>query len=145
MPLSQKFEVGTLPLAQIFGLKASFEFSNSLDMKEVISYEKELKNYALKELIKIGKIIIYNQNIATIGTILFNLSGYHAHDVTDYLGQNNICVRAGNFCCPYLKELIGTESSIRLSLFVYNTKDEVDKLVYYLKNIIKNPELLILS
>jgi len=142
--LSQKFEVGTLPLAQIFGLRASFEFLNSLDNKETRSYEKELKDYAVKELAKLKKIIIYNQHLLeNIGIILFNLQDYHAHDVADYLGKNNICVRAGNFCCPYLKELIGVEAAIRISLFVYNTKEDIDKLICYLKKLENQPELVI--
>jgi len=81
--------------------------------------------------------------LETIDIVLFNLQGYHAHDVADYLGKNNILVRAGNFCCPYLKELIGVESAIRISFFIYNTKDDIDKLIFSLKNIIKKPELLI--
>ena len=143
MSLFQKFEVGTLPLAQIFGLRASFEFLNSLDSEEISNYEKELKDYAVKELAKLKKIVIYNQHLLeNIGIILFNLQGYHAHDVADYLGKNNICVRAGNFCCPYLKELIGVEAAIRISLFVYNNKKDVDELIHYLKKMEKQPELI---
>src|SRR6185369_1108453 len=118
-------------------------FLNSLDIKEVSTYEKEIKNYAISELEKLEKITIYNKNLETIDIVLFNLQGYHAHDVADYLGKNNILVRAGNFCCPYLKELIGVESAIRISFFIYNTKDDIDKLIFSLKNIIKKPELLI--
>jgi len=143
LPLTQKFEVGTLPLAQIFGLKASFEFLNSLNIKEISNYEKELKNYAISELEKLGKVTIHNKDLKTIDIVLFNLKNYHAHDVADYLGKNNILVRAGNFCCPYLKELIGTESAIRISLFIYNTKKEIDKMTYHLKNIIKDSKLLV--
>lgn len=143
LPLAQKFEVGTLPLAQIFGLQASFEFLNSLDIKEVSAYEKELKNYAIGELKKLEKVTIYNKDLETIDIVLFNLQGYHAHDVADYLGKNNILARGGNFCCPYLKELIGVESAIRISLFIYNAKDDIDKLIYHLKNIIKEPEILV--
>jgi cysteine desulfurase / selenocysteine lyase len=142
-PLTQKFEVGTLPLAQIFGLKASFEFLNNLDIKEVFTYEKELKNYAISELEKLEKITIYNKNLETIDIVLFNLQGYHAHDVADYLGRNNILVRAGNFCCPYSKELIGVESAIRISLFIYNNKNDIKKLIHHLKKVIKEPELMI--
>jgi cysteine desulfurase / selenocysteine lyase len=142
-PLTQKFEVGTLPLAQIFGLKASFEFLNNLDIKEVFTYEKELKNYAISELEKLEKITIYNKNLETIDIVLFNLQGHHAHDVTDYLGRNNILVRAGNFCCPYLKELIGVESAIRISPFIHNNKNDIKKLIHHLKKVIKEPELMI--
>jgi len=51
------------------------------------------------------------------------------------LGKNNICVRAGNFCCPYLKKLIGVETAIRVSLSIYNLKVDINKLVLHLKKI----------
>jgi cysteine desulfurase / selenocysteine lyase len=81
--------------------------------------------------------------LETIDIVLFNLQDYHAHDVADYLGRNNILVRAGNFCCPYLKELIRVESAIRISLFIYNNKNDIKKLIYHLKKVIKEPELMI--
>ena len=143
LPLAQKFEVGTLPLAQIFGLKKSFEFLNSLNIKEVNKYEKELKDYAIRELGKLKKITIYNKNLETVDIVLFNLEGFHAHDVADYLGKNNICVRAGNFCCPYLKELIGVEATIRISLFIYNNEEDINELVYCLKKLENQPNLVV--
>jgi cysteine desulfurase/selenocysteine lyase len=146
LPLSRKFEVGTLPLAQIFGLKASFEFLNSLDIKEIKTYETKLKKYALNELAKLKeKVIIYNQDLETVDIVLFNLKGYHSHDIAEYLGKNNICVRTGNFCCPYLKELIGTEAAIRISLFIYNNREDVDKLINSLERIIQKPAELLTS
>jgi len=143
LPLAQKFEVGTLPLAQIFGLKKSLEFLNNLDIQEIINYEKELKNYAFSELKKLEKIIIYNENLEAVDIVLFNLKGYHPHDVADYLGKKDVCVRAGNFCCPYLKELIGVEAAVRISLFIYNTKEDIAKLIYYLKELEKHPQLVV--
>ncbi|CAG8447666.1 11324_t:CDS:2 [Racocetra fulgida] len=136
-------QIGTLPLAQIFGLKASFEFLNSLDIKEINNYERELKNYALGKLKELEKVIIYNQELETVDIILFNLIGHHAHDVKNYLGKNSILVRADNFCCPYLPELIGEEAAVRISLFIYNTKEEIDKLVHCLKKLVENPDLII--
>jgi len=124
-------------------LQKSFEFLNSLDIQEISKYEKELKDYAIKELAKLKKIIVYNQNLTTVDVVLFNWQGYHAHDVADYLGKNNVCVRAGNFCCPYLKELIGVEAAIRISLFIYNSKEDIDKLMHCLKKLEKHPKLIV--
>ncbi|MCE8162734.1 MAG: aminotransferase class V-fold PLP-dependent enzyme [Candidatus Moeniiplasma glomeromycotorum] len=143
LPLDQKFEVGTLPLAEIFGLKKALEFLNGWTTKEISQFEKELKDYALTELTKLKEIILYSQNLETIDIILFNLKGFHAHDVVDYLGRNEVYVRAGDFCCPYLEKLLGAASAIRVSLFIYNTKKDIDKLIYYLKKIIQEPELLV--
>jgi cysteine desulfurase/selenocysteine lyase len=143
LPLSQKFEVGTLPLAEIFGLKAAFEFLNSFDTKEIYEYENNLRNYALQELKKVQNIVIYNQELVSVNIITFNLSPHHAHDIADYLGRNNIYVRAGNFCCPYLDKLITANSALRISFGLYNNYDDVDKLVLCLQKVAKNPQLLL--
>src|SRR3954471_15553758 len=131
--LSSKFEVGTLPLAGIFGLKAAFEFLNNFDNKAIYKYENDLRNYALQKLKSIKNIIIYNQNLISANIIIFNLLPYHAHDIADYLGKNNIYVRAGNFCCPYLDKLIGTNSALRISFGLYNNYKDIDKLIFYLQ------------
>ena len=68
---------------------------------------KYSNNYLLNNNIIIIDYIYFvlGEKLETVDIILFNLKGYHAHDVADYLGKNNICLRAGNFCCPYLKKL----------------------------------------
>src|SRR5256885_5662004 len=144
LPLSQKFEVGTLPLAGIFGLKAAFEFLNNFDTKEIYEYENNLRNYALQELKKVQNIVIYNQELVSINIITFNLLPYHAHDIADYLGKNDIYVRAGNFCCPYLDKLINTNSALRISIALYNNYNDIDQLAYHLQKIGQNPQLLLL-
>ncbi|WNE40966.1 MAG: Cysteine desulfurase SufS [Mycoplasmataceae bacterium] len=142
LPLSQKFEVGTLPLAQIFGLKASFEFLNNLEIEKIKKREENLKNYLVKELSKLKEVTIYNYETSAVNIILFNLKNYHPHDVADYLGKNNICVRAGNFCCPYLKKVIREESAIRISLALYNTKKDAKTLIECLNKLIDRPDLI---
>ncbi|KLL04034.1 MAG: Nitrogen fixation protein NifS [Mycoplasmataceae bacterium CE_OT135] len=143
-PLSQKMEVGTLPLAEIFGLKAALEFLNNFSTKEIYEYEDDLRNYALQKLKEIKGVIIYNQNLISANIITFNLPPYHAHDLTDYLGKKNILVRAGNFCCPYLDKLIGTNSALRISFGVYNNYDDIDKLISHLQKIIQDSSSILL-
>src|SRR5437588_12331318 len=143
LPLFQKFEVGTLPLAEIFGLKAAFLFLNNLNTQEIYNYESDLRNYALQKLKKIKEIVIYNLNLTSASIITFNLPPYHAHDIADYLGKNNIFVRTGNFCCPYLDKLIGTNSALRVSFGVYNNYNDIDKLISHLQKIIQNLKILL--
>jgi len=140
--LAQKLEVGTLPLAEIFGLKAAFEFLSKLNLPAIYQHEKNLRNYALQKLKKIPNLVIYNQNLTSTNIITFNLSPYHAHDIADYLGKNNIHVRTGNFCCPYLDKLINTNSALRVSLATYNNQNDIDELVYHLQKIRQNSQLL---
>ena len=82
LPLSQKFEVGTLPLAEIFGLKSAFEFLIKISTKKIYEYENNLRNYALQKLKKIKNIVIYNQKLESANIITFNLP-YHPHDIAD--------------------------------------------------------------
>ncbi|CAG8452982.1 10875_t:CDS:2 [Racocetra fulgida] len=137
--LPQKFEVGTLPLAQIFGLRAGLEFTNKLDYLQQI----QLRNYALRQLKQIPNLIIYNQKQFSPNIITFNLTGYHAHDIADYLGKKKILLRAGDFCCPYLAKVIGTNSALRISLDIYNNQGDIDRLIDCLQEIVNNPHLLI--
>ncbi|RHZ37634.1 aminotransferase class V-fold PLP-dependent enzyme [endosymbiont GvMRE of Glomus versiforme] len=143
LPLSQKMEVGTLPLAEIFGLKAAFEFLNNFATKEIYKYENDLRNYTLQKLKKIKNITIYNQKLVSANIITFNLASYHAHDIVDYLGKNNILIRAGNLCCPYLNKLIGANSALRISFGAYNNYNDINELVSHLQKIIQSPQVLL--
>ncbi|WNE41315.1 MAG: Cysteine desulfurase SufS [Mycoplasmataceae bacterium] len=127
-----KFEVGTLPLSQLFGLREVFIFLNNLDWSKQLIKEKNLRNYAVKRLSEIKNIVIYNKDFSS-SIILFNILNFHSHDVSNYLAKNNIFVRGGSFCSPFLKELIGVSSATRVSLAIYNDKSDIDKLVNCLK------------
>jgi cysteine desulfurase/selenocysteine lyase len=130
-------------LAQIFGLRAGLEFLNKLNLAEINQHKTELRNYALQKLNQIPGLIIYNRNQLSPNIITFNLSVYHAHDIADYLGKKNILLRAGDFCCPYLAEVIGVNSALRISLDIHNNQDDIDRLIDCLQEIIRNPQLLI--
>ncbi len=79
-------------------------------------------------------IKIYNRS-AGASILLFNIEGFHAQDVALYLASNRVFVRAGDFCSPFLRELIGKSSAVRLSLAIYNNKREVNTLVSYLQQL----------
>jgi len=142
--LKNKFEVGTLPIAQIFGLEKSFEFiSDPLFFNQIKEREEKLYQVAIKELKKIRNITIYSNCENPTNIITFNLENFHSHDVADCLGKNNIYVRSGNFCCPLFKEVTGVDSAVRISISVYNTENDIYKLIRNLKKIQKDSKLLI--
>jgi len=85
---------------------------------------------------KIKNIIIYNKE-AKGNILLFNFKGIHSHDLTDYLAKKNIFVRGGSFCSPFLKELIGVNSAVRISFAIYNNKKDIDCLLDCLKSLNK--------
>jgi len=126
--LPLRLEAGTPNIAGVIGLGAAIDYLNNIGMSNINEYEKKLKSYLIEKLIKIPFIDIINLE-SDSGIVSFNIDGIFSQDVAFYLNKYNICVRAGNHCAKILKSKTGVKNSIRVSLYFYNTYDEIDKLV----------------
>ena len=124
----EKFEAGTPNIEGVIGLGAAAEYLMSVGMDNIMAYEKELRSYFKEKIEKLDNIEFYNPDNET-GPITFNAKGVFAQDAAGYLGSKHICVRSGNHCAKILHEVIGTDQTIRASLYFYNTKEEVDRFV----------------
>ena len=122
------FEAGTPPIAEVIGLGAAIDYLQSIGMDKIYEHEKELKKYLVSKLESNTKVILYNKN-SDSGILAFNLEGIFSQDTAIYLDHYNICVRAGNHCAKILKDEINIKNTCRISLYFYNTKEEIDKLV----------------
>lgn len=128
-----RFEAGTQNIEGVIGLGAAIDYLKTIGFDKIENHEKELKEYLIKELEKIDNIEIINKN-AEAGNVLFNIKGVFPQDTAIYLDNYNICVRAGNHCAKLLKEELGIKNTCRISLYFYNTKEEIDRLIEVLKN-----------
>ena len=128
-----RLEAGTPPIAEVIGLGAAIDYLTKIGMDNIEKYERELKEYLIKRLQEIDKVILYNTT-SKGGITAFNLEGIFSQDTALYLDHYNICVRAGNHCAKVLKEEINIKNTCRISLYFYNTKEEIDKLIDALKN-----------
>lgn len=124
----EKFEAGTPNIEGVIGLGAAAEYLMSIGMDNISAYEKELRRYFKEKIEKLDNIEFYNPDNET-GPITFNVKGVFAQDAAGYLGSKHICVRSGNHCAKILHEVIGTDQTIRASLYFYNTKEEIDRFV----------------
>ena len=133
--LPDKFEAGTPLLAEAAGLGATIKYLEDIGLENIESYTKELTQYLYDELAKIENIQIYGtDNINNrVSLISFNLAGVHPHDLTSFLDEKGICVRAGHQCTQPLLGKLGTYSVARASLYFYNTKEEIDFCIQVLK------------
>ena len=133
--LPDKFEAGTPLLAEAAGLGATIKYLNEIGLDNIESYTKELTKYLYDELAKISNIKIYGTNIINerVSLISFNLDGVHPHDLTSFLDEKGICIRAGHQCTQPLLGRLGTYSVARASLYFYNTKQEIDFFIQVLK------------
>lgn len=129
--LPDKFEAGTGRLEAVAGLGAAMDYINKMGWKKMQEREKMLNGYMVKLLKTVKNIIIYGKPGAEgrLGVWSFNVDGVHAHDVAEILNRKNICVRAGHHCAQPLMKVLGVPATVRASLYIYNTKEDIDKLI----------------
>ncbi len=131
--LPAKLEAGTLNIADIIGFGKVIDYINSIGIDNINDYEKKLHRYAIDKLKEIDNVVIYNDFVNT-GIITFNYKDIFPQDLAIYLDKYNICVRAGNHCAKMLKDELKIKNTVRASLYFYNTKEDIDKLVKSLVN-----------
>ena len=130
-PLPNKFEAGTQNVEGVIGLGAAIDYIENLGYDKIQEIEKEVLSYAREELSKLDFLNLYitpNENNHS-SVISFNIKGIHPHDVASILDSEGVCVRSGNHCAQPLMRFLGIDSTCRASFYIYNTKEDVDKLV----------------
>ena len=134
-PLPNKFEAGTQNIEGVIGLAAAVEYIESIGYEKIAQIEDEIVCYAREELSKLDFLELYitpnKENHSAV--ISFNIKGVHPHDVASILDNYGICIRSGNHCAQPLMRYLGIDSTCRASFYLYNTKEDVDKLVEALK------------
>jgi cysteine desulfurase/selenocysteine lyase len=131
-PIPTRLEAGTPNIAGVIGLGATIDYLSNIGLSNIRKHELELGKYLYQELHKIRHIDIVNKKPSSI--ISFNVNGIFAQDVAVYLNKYGICVRAGNHCAKLIKDEINVKNTVRVSLYFYNTKEEIDKLIELLKD-----------
>jgi cysteine desulfurase/selenocysteine lyase len=128
--LPYKFEAGTPAIAEVIGLGAAIDYLNELGMEVIRRHEKEMINHALKKLAEVPGLIVIGPQADQKGAVAsFSLQGVHPHDVAQILDTEGIAVRAGHHCAMPLHERFHLDATTRASFYIYNTTEEVDKLV----------------
>ena len=130
-PLPNKFEAGTQNVEGVIGLGAAIDYIENLGYDKIQEIEHEVISYARQELSKLDYLTLYTtpneENHSSV--ISFNIKGVHPHDVASILVSEGVCVRSGNHCAQPLMRFLGIDSTCRASFYIYNTKEDVDKLV----------------
>ncbi len=135
--LPYKFEAGTPHIAGVIGLGAAIDYIREIGLERVAAYEKELLDFATRELSRVPELRIIGTAREKTGAVSFVLGGIHAHDVGTVLDQEGIAVRAGHHCAMPLMDRFGVPATARASFAFYNTKDEVNSLVRALHKVLE--------
>lgn len=130
-PLPNKFEAGTQNVEGVVGLGAAIDYINSIGYDKIQEHDREIVEYAREKLLKLDYLDLYmTPNVENHSAVIsFNIKGVHPHDVASILDSENVCVRSGNHCAQPLMRFLGIDSTCRASFYVYNTKDDIDRLV----------------
>lgn len=128
--LPAKFEAGTPIIAGAIGLGAAIDFLNEIGMDNIIAHEQALSKYAFEQLTAIDGLEIYGPQDPALrsGLVTFNIDDVHPHDLATALDSQGIAVRAGHHCAQPLMKWLNCSATARASFYVYNTKEEIDKL-----------------
>ena len=136
-PLPNKFEAGTQNVEGVVGLEAAIKYINKIGYDYIEQTEKMLSEYAIDKLSKLEYIELYlTPNLKNhSGVISFNVKGVHPHDVASILDSAGVCIRSGNHCAQPLMRFLGIDSTCRISISFYNTKEDIDRLIMALERV----------
>lgn len=128
-----KHEAGTPNIAGVIGLGAAVDFINEIGYAEISAHTKAITGYALEQLKAIEGIQVIGDVDDRAPVISFVMEGVHAHDLSTFLNEKGICIRAGHHCAQPLMHRLNLMATARISFAIYNTKADIDALIIALK------------
>jgi len=139
--LPYKFEAGTPAIGEAIGMGAAVTYLNAIGMDNIWKHEQEIVAYAMNRLEEVPGIKMYGPDAERRGGVVaFTLKGVHPHDISQVLDIDGVAVRAGHHCAMPLHDRYDLVATARASFYLYNTHDDVDKLIdglYKVKTLFK--------
>ena len=135
--LPMKFEAGTPNVAGAVGLAAAIDYLHGIGMENIDAWERRLGDLAEEKLSAIDRVKVYRTRSGEkSGIVSFTVDGLHHHDLAQYLSDKGICIRVGHHCTMPLMKTFGIEGTARASFYIYNTQEDVERLIQSLKEAI---------
>ena len=131
--LPHKFEAGTPNIAGVIAFKSAIDFISNLGIEKISKYENEILEYATVELLKIKGVKIYGTSKNKSAIISFNIEGLHPYDIGTIINNMGVAIRTGHHCCQPIMDKFNMPGTARISLSIYNTKEEIDICINAIK------------
>jgi cysteine desulfurase/selenocysteine lyase len=133
--LPWKFEAGTSPIAEGVGLGAAVDYLGTLGMDAVRAHERDLTGYTLDRITEVDGLRTFGPSDLDHrgGVVSFEVEGIHPHDLAELCDREGVCIRAGHHCAQPLMREMGITATARASFHVYNTREDVDRLIIALQ------------
>ena len=123
-----KFEAGTMQTAEVVAFAKSIKFIQDFGIKNIEKHESQILEHGLEKLRKDNSVKIIGNPKNRASIISFTIKGIHPHDIATILDDDGVAIRAGHHCCQILHDKLGIPASARVSIGVYNSKEELDVL-----------------
>mmetsp|Transcript_22272 Transcript_22272/g.48401 ORF Transcript_22272/g.48401 Transcript_22272/m.48401 type:complete len:538 (-) Transcript_22272:202-1815(-) len=139
-PAPARFEAGTPPIAEVVGLASAIRYLDTkVGMDKVEAFEHEIATYLYDRLSEVNRVTILGppKGVQRAALCAFYVDGVHPSDLSTFLDIEGVAIRAGHHCCQPLHQACGISHSARASLYIYNTKNDVDCFIEHLENTIK--------
>ncbi len=131
--LPHKFEAGTPNISGVIAFKQAIDFITGLGVSEIAKYEQELLQYATAEVLKIEGLKVYGTAAHKSGILSFNIEGLHPYDIGLIVDKMGVAIRTGHHCTQPIMDRFNIPGTARISLAVYNTKQEIDVCISAIK------------
>ncbi len=132
-----KFEAGTQNIAGVIGFGAALSYIENIGYENLQKHEHELYSYLHKKLLNIKNIELYNNTNNAIGSKSFNIKGINHDDIGILLDKQKIAIRVGHHCAQPIMQALQIKGTIRASIALYNTKEDIDKFIKALNKAIQ--------
>ncbi|MSU00479.1 cysteine desulfurase [Tissierella pigra] len=138
-PLPFKFESGTQNVEGAVGLGSAIDYLQKIGLDNIKSHEKKLMEYTLDKMLPLSYINIQGPKDLNMrgGIISFTMDDIHPHDIASILDSYGIAIRAGHHCCQPLMKYLNVPATSRISFYLYNTKEDIDRFIEGIENVRK--------
>ena len=125
-----RFEAGTMPIAQIIGLGAAFDYLEAIGLERIRAHEREITEYALEALSEVEELTLFGPPAGErAGVVAFDLKGVHPHDLATILDRHQVAIRAGHHCAQPLMDRLDVSATARASFYLYTKREEIDAMI----------------
>ncbi len=130
-----RFEAGTPNIAGVIGLGAALDYLEKVGFENLLAHERELVRYLLEKLGEIGGVTVYGSRELElkVGVVSFSVVGIHSHDLATLADEQGVAIRSGHHCAQPLHQKMGINESARASFYLYNSSEDVDRLIEAIK------------
>ena len=135
--IPNRFEAGTPNISGAIGLGAAIDYITEIDMYDIAEHEKELLDYATQEIKKIEEVKVIGNSSEKASVLSFVIDGIHPHDIGTIMDKHGVAIRTGHHCTQPIMDFYEISATARASFGIYNSKEDVDKMIYSIKKTIE--------